>query len=100
MRKAFHDATVPVGLAPVAGETPATAPPQPVVAGLVASADTEKPLAGARVEVFEQIDPALLRAKHASGDVLGDPVASCAADGTGHFKVDVPGGRRLIVVAE
>ncbi|HZI94789.1 MAG TPA: hypothetical protein VFE84_11130, partial [Patescibacteria group bacterium] len=92
--------TVRVSLAPAAGETPGAAAPQPAVTGLIASSETEKPLAGARVEVFEQVDPDALRAKHASGEVLGDPVAGGAADSSGRFKINVPGGKRLIVVAE
>lgn len=76
------------------------APQAPALTGLVTSTDNQKPLPGARVQVYAQLDPEAARERHAKGDPIGEPLARAMTDSDGRFKMPAPAGQRLVVVVQ
>ena len=95
--------TVRVGFDAAGGQPPAggqRASEPATLTGLVTSASTGGPLPQARVEIFAQPDPESARQRHGKGDLMGEPLARAAVDAAGRFRIAVPPGLRLVVVAD
>lgn len=92
--------TANAGAAGAGARAAAPAPSWPVLSGTITSAATGRPLAKAGVEVFEQAGPERARERRLRGEVQPEPLARAATDGSGSFRVAVPPGVRLLVVAE
>src|SRR5262245_19394429 len=93
--------TVRVGFAPAGAD--AQAPPAPTgatVNGTIVSGVTQRPIAGARIEVYEQVDVDTSRERRLGGTLVPVALARATADASGNFRVTVPFAKHLYVVAE
>ncbi len=91
-------ARVPAGVS--ADPAPAPARSSPAIAGTVLSAASGKPIGEAKIELFGYLDPDAVRERRAAGEIIREPLERGAADKNGRFRIEVPAGSRIIVVAE
>ena len=88
-----------VGAMPVPHAHPETAPTY-ALTGEVASLQSDRPLPGARVQILPDLGDDDLRALRAAGGYWPEPLTATVTDAQGRFRVAIPAGRRVIVIAD